>query len=102
MTFMIEECGECQRVCFPARYCCPYCGANQWHSVQAGTAHVAQITTVRSRIGVQPGKELFLASIQLQKGPVVIAQAEALLLPGTAVELNVDSQQRIVVHPILS
>lgn len=96
MPLMIDECTGCAQAWFPPRHWCPACGGNQWRSIQPQIARVAQSTTVRARVGIQPAQNLYMASVQLTEGPVVIAASETLLAPGTAVTLHIDGQHQIV------
>jgi uncharacterized OB-fold protein len=100
MAFMIEQCTGCDQAWFPARYCCPRCGAEQWRLLPAGIARVAQATVVRARVGIPSGQELHLTSVELSEGPVVVAQTHEPLPPGTRVELAIDDQRRITAYRV--
>ena len=65
----IFRCTDCGVHLFPERLRCPRCGGRSFDLVPAGPGQVRERTTVRK-------SAVTLASVHLDKGPVVVARTE--------------------------
>jgi uncharacterized OB-fold protein len=80
MSLAMRECRRCGHVVFPPRPLCPSCGAWDWKERLAERGVVEAVTS---------RKDLRLASVRTEAGPVVTAVAPGgALQVGTAVALE--------------
>jgi uncharacterized OB-fold protein len=83
----VSVCRSCGRAVFPHRALCPACGGASWARERAGPGVVEEVTTVRHAVGAEGPREVSLASVRLEAGPVVVAGVEGRAAPGDRVEL---------------
>ncbi|SAL78078.1 Zn-ribbon domain-containing OB-fold protein [Caballeronia telluris] len=96
MDLDITQCTQCGLGLFPARYFCPRCGSNNWtrRAVESGT--VMESTVVRHRAGERDAPPLYLATVRMNEGPMVVARLNAPVTDGAAVRLQVDANHCVV------
>ena len=96
MTLDVFRCTACGTTLFPARYRCPACGGAQWATLAATRGKVVAATTVTHRVGVAGAGEVYLASVETDAGPMVIARLDSAAREGDTVLLDIDDEHRIV------
>ncbi|MDR3098020.1 MAG: zinc ribbon domain-containing protein [Paraburkholderia sp.] len=94
-VLVIQRCNACGEAVFPARYRCPRCGAADWTGEAAADGAVEESTVVRHRVGAQGTGDVYLASVRVPAGPVVIARSDTALHEGDAVALTIDDAMRV-------
>ena len=88
MTFTVFQCTSCKNLFFPARYLCPVCRHADWQEVAAPYGQIEDSTAIRHRPGADLQTTSFLATIQTNAGPRVIAKLNEYLERGEKVELQ--------------
>jgi len=109
MTLQVYCCTACGQTLFPARFLCPGCGGESWTAVPCANGRIAESTVVRLRVSGQTeagvNGNVHLASVETDRGPIVIAMIDAAEWPegiapiGAPVRLLIDDAHRIHAHP---
>jgi uncharacterized OB-fold protein len=81
VTMEVLVCEDCGRAVFPARASCPCCGGSAWRKEPAGQGVVEEVTRTA---------EAVLASVRLDRGPIVVARVTEGSTPGTRLDLSGD------------
>jgi uncharacterized OB-fold protein len=90
VTELLVTVCTCGHSVFPPRALCPRCGSRDWHDEPAGPGTTEQVTTNRDGGSI--------ASIALDRGPVVIARADG-IAAGARVRVD-DDYGRMIAFPI--
>lgn len=83
----ISVCARCGHPAYPRRELCPRCHSPRWTLEPAGPGTLEETTVVERAVGVGSAG-VKLASIRLDRGPVVIAGLEAPPEAGMRVSLE--------------
>jgi uncharacterized OB-fold protein len=81
-------CGRCGHAVYPYRALCPECGAREWRVERVERGVVEQATTIRHRVGVARRVPVGVASVHVERGPVVIARLLGAATAGAVVALG--------------
>jgi uncharacterized OB-fold protein len=76
---IVTVCESCGRAAFPARALCPRCGSSSWREEPAGPGVVEEITRTADAV---------IASVRLDKGPLVVARVAEGAGPGDRLDLS--------------
>jgi uncharacterized OB-fold protein len=79
MTMAVLVCEDCGRAVLPARALCPRCGGSSWREEPAGQGVVEEVTRTA---------EAVIASVRLDRGPVVVARVAEGVVPGARLDLS--------------
>jgi uncharacterized OB-fold protein len=87
----MQVCVDCGRATFPPRLACAHCHGREWQLEFALIGTIEHVTVVR-RSAILPDDELpvWLALVQADLGPHVIARLDEQASPGQRVELSAD------------
>ena len=95
---MIQRCLRCGEHLFPERLACSRCASLELEPVPAGPGTVEDVTQILRAPSAAAEGPVVIAVVRLEKGPMVLARAQAEVLPGTGVELE-DVAGAVLISP---